>query len=126
MVSTKIKYQQDSTSHVPSDTDRKSELTEDKAPEVSPILQKIVWRNVIWFIYTHFAAFYGAYLVIYKAKGLTISWGEYLQYTVTVIFRLVTVLVWTLVCVCVREYWCVLENTSHIFNFCCWLRRVDQ
>ena len=105
MDSTKIKGLQDSTSHVPSDTDRKSALTEDKAPVYSSILQKIVWRNVIFFIYTHFAALYGAYLIIYKAKGLTTLFGEYLQYTVTVMFRHVSVFVWIFVCVLLYEGW---------------------
>ena len=81
MGSTKIKCLQESTSHVSSDTDRKSALTEDKAPHNSSILQKIVWRNVLFFTYTHFAAIYGAYLFVYKAKGLTILFGEYLYYT---------------------------------------------
>jgi len=86
MNSTKMKCLQDSTSHVPSDTDRKRALTEDKAPDDSPVLQKIVWRNVIFFTYTHLAALYGVYLLIFKAKGLTTLCGEYLQYTVTVMW----------------------------------------
>ena len=80
MESTKIKCLQDSTSHVPSDTDRKSALSENKAPDNSSVLQNIVWRNVIFFIYTHLAALYGIYLLIFKAKGLTTLCGEYLLY----------------------------------------------
>ena len=84
MESRRIKCLQESTPHVPSDTDPKSALTEDKAPDYSPVLQKIVWRNVVIFTYAHLAAFYGLYLMIFKAKGLTTLSGEYLQYAVTV------------------------------------------
>lgn len=72
MDSRKIKCLQEFTSHVPSDVDRKRALTEDKPPDDIPVLQKIVWRNVIFFIYTHLAALYGFYLMIFKAKGLTV------------------------------------------------------
>jgi hypothetical protein len=73
---TKIKSLQDSTSHAPSDTVKKSAVTKAKAPDVSPVQQKIVWRNVIFFLYTHLAAIYGAYLFIFKAKGLSLIHGE--------------------------------------------------
>ena len=86
MDSTKIKSLQDFTSHDPTDADEKRTLTEDKAADNSPVLQKIVWRNVIFFIYTHLATLYAVYLIIFKAKGLTILWGEYLHYTVTVMW----------------------------------------
>ena len=86
MDSRKIKCLQEFTSHVPSDVDRKRALTEDKPPDDIPVLQKIVWRNVIFFIYTHLAALYGFYLMIFKAKGLTVLFGEYLHYTVTIMW----------------------------------------
>jgi putative NADPH-quinone reductase len=74
---TKIESLLDPTSHVPCDTDKKSALIEAKAPDVTPVQQKIVWRNVIIFLYTHFAALYGLYLSIFKAKGITVLCGEY-------------------------------------------------
>ena len=57
----------------------------DKAAENSPVLQKILWQNVIFFTFAHLAALYGGYLTIFRAKGLTTLFGEYLHYTVTVI-----------------------------------------
>jgi len=86
MDSRKVKCLQDFTSHVPSDTDRERALTDAKAPGDNSVLRKIVWRNVIFFIYTHLAALYGAYLITFKAKALTALCGEYLQYSVTVIW----------------------------------------
>ena len=77
MDSMKIKTLHDSTSHVPSDTARQGAVTETKASGDSPMQRKIVWRNVIFFLYTHFAALYGAYLIVFKAKGLTSLFGEY-------------------------------------------------
>lgn len=39
---------------------------------------KIVWRNVIAFIYLHVGAVYGLYLCVSGAKFLTVLWCEYI------------------------------------------------
>lgn len=38
--------------------------------------KKIVWRNVLLFIYLHIAAFYGAWLALTSAKILTSLFGK--------------------------------------------------
>ncbi len=37
---------------------------------------KLVWRNIILFVYLHVAALYGAYLALTSAKLLTDIWGR--------------------------------------------------
>jgi len=93
MDSTKIKSLQDFTSHDPPDADRKRTLSDDIAAYNSSLLRNIVWPSVIYFIVAHLAALYAVYLTIFKAKGLTILFGEYLHYTVTVILGRVAQLV---------------------------------
>lgn len=38
---------------------------------------KIVWRNVIAFLYLHISALYGLYILIVAAKGYTFLWGMF-------------------------------------------------
>lgn len=38
---------------------------------------KIVWRNVIAFVYLHIGALYGFYLFFTGAKFLTLIWSKY-------------------------------------------------
>lgn len=41
---------------------------------------KIVWRNVIAFLYLHLGALYGLYLVLVAAKIYTLLWGTFNLY----------------------------------------------
>lgn len=38
---------------------------------------KIVWRNVIAFVYLHLGAIYGLYLLLVAAKGYTFLWCKF-------------------------------------------------
>lgn len=38
---------------------------------------KIVWRNVIAFLYLHFGALYGLYILIVAANVYTLLWGTF-------------------------------------------------
>lgn len=41
---------------------------------------KIVWRNVIAFLYLHFGALYGLYILTVAAKFYTFLWSTYYLY----------------------------------------------
>lgn len=41
---------------------------------------KIVWRNVIAFLYLHFGALYGLYILTVAAKSYTFLWGTFYLY----------------------------------------------
>uniref|UniRef100_A0A069DSL6 Putative fatty acid desaturase n=1 Tax=Panstrongylus megistus TaxID=65343 RepID=A0A069DSL6_9HEMI len=41
---------------------------------------QIVWRNVLLFAYLHLAGVYGAYLMLFHAKWLTVGWAILLYY----------------------------------------------
>lgn len=41
---------------------------------------KIVWRNVIAFLYLHLGALYGLYILTVAAKFYTFLWGTYYLY----------------------------------------------
>jgi stearoyl-CoA desaturase (delta-9 desaturase) len=77
LVTTESQSLHESTSHASSDTYRKCAVTEANAPDDSAVQHKIVWRNVILFVYVHLAALYGLYLATVRAKGLTVFSGEY-------------------------------------------------
>ena len=77
LVTTETQSVRDSTSHVPSETEQKSSIKTAEASNNHQVQRRIVWRNVIVFIYVHVAALYGIYLLIVKAKGLTLLCGEY-------------------------------------------------
>jgi hypothetical protein len=77
LVTTATTSLRDSTSEVSSDADGKYAVTEAKASDDKRVERKIVWRNVILFMYVHVAALYGLYLGIVKAKGLTVVCGKY-------------------------------------------------
>lgn len=38
----------------------------------------IVWRNVIFFIYLHYAGLYGLYLLLTQARWYTVLFGKYI------------------------------------------------
>ena len=48
---------------------------DDNNKELQPL--KIVWRNVLIFLYLHFAALYGFYLCFTATKLATLSWCKY-------------------------------------------------
>ena len=77
LVTTETQSVRDSTSHVPSETEQKSAIKTAEASNNHQVKQKILWTAVIIFLYSHIAALYGIYLLIFKAKVLTILWGKY-------------------------------------------------
>lgn len=65
-----IKEMNDVTEENLNTTSKKNE--ESESTEV-----KLVWRNIILFVYLHIAALYGFYLMLTSAKIKTALWGEY-------------------------------------------------
>lgn len=73
--------QQDVSSQKPSsEKNATQKLTSlQKAQSAKPQYEwKIVWRNVIAFMYLHLSALYGIYLLTVAARGYTAIWGTIL------------------------------------------------
>jgi len=51
-------------------------VTDEESKEKSKYVRRIVWRNVLIFLYLHFAAIYGIYLVFISAKLMTTIFGK--------------------------------------------------
>jgi stearoyl-CoA desaturase (delta-9 desaturase) len=49
-----------------------------KKPEQKPVKVKLVWRNILLFVYLHSAALYGAYLMVTAARVYTGIWATLL------------------------------------------------
>ena len=65
------------------DTTKPVKVPIDKPKNASKYEWKIVWRNVIAFVYLHVGSIYALYLAYYEMKALTVFWGKFSQlYTV--------------------------------------------
>jgi len=51
-------------------------VTDEESKEKSKYVRRIVWRNVLIFLYLHFAAIYGIYLIFISAKLMTTIFGK--------------------------------------------------
>lgn len=61
----------------PSSVDQTTEQQPKSKDDKKKYQWKIVWRNVIAFIYLHVGAVYGLYLCLTGAKFLTVLWCKY-------------------------------------------------
>jgi hypothetical protein len=124
IVTTETQSLRDSTSCIANGTDRKYATNEIAESSDSKFWGQIVWRNVLIFLYVHFAALYGLYLAFTKIKGLTILWGEYFNfiamnfiYMCTCAFMYTHCLVYVyihifILCVCVRVWYKIFPTVS--------------